>query len=101
MPGAMQWMSGPERSWMRRSECVRRGINPDDFYKLSDPNKRAEYRAMCEGCPVLAACREYVDQIEHGLDQRRIHGFWAGETAKERYRRRNPGDETAGPVAPP
>lgn len=35
------------------------------------------FRAMCDGCPILAECREYA--IEH-----ESHGFWGGLTVTER-----------------
>lgn len=38
---------------------------------------------MCEGCPFLAACRDYAVEAEEEL------GIWGGTTAEDRERIRN------------
>ena len=45
-------------------------------------------KMMCERCPVLAQCRDYVDELETGTGPPFWFGIWAGEDVKERRRRR-------------
>lgn len=45
----------------------------------------AALRPVCEGCPVLTQCREWVDTYEQVLE---MPAFAAGETPMERHRRR-------------
>jgi WhiB family transcriptional regulator, redox-sensing transcriptional regulator len=75
-------------NWTRRAAC--RGEDPDIFFNLSGNFELVvrRLRKLCYGCPVLDDCRAYIDWVEDDLPQTLCHGFWAGETVKERVRRR-------------
>ena len=74
--------------WTKRAAC--RNEDPERFYDLSGNFEQIVrgLRNLCSGCPVLDDCRNYIDWLEDGLPQGLCHGFWAGETVKERIRRR-------------
>lgn len=46
----------------------------------------AVLRQVCAACPLVRACRDYVDRLEGG--SRSAFGVWAGETPAERLARR-------------
>jgi hypothetical protein len=83
----------PERdkSWYDRAKC-RFFRNPALFHDMSlegDPvGALAELQAVCRDCPVRRACRDFVDDMELGNTDAKCHGFWAGETVKDRLARR-------------
>jgi hypothetical protein len=49
---------------------------------------KSRLQYLCSGCKVFDDCREYVDELEYLQPLRLCHGFWAGETVKERVARR-------------
>lgn len=64
--------------WRARAAC--RGLDPELFF----PERGvplAAVRAVCAGCPVVAACDEY------GLWEK--HGVWAGQAERRRKARRS------------
>jgi hypothetical protein len=78
-----------DSTWFRRAKC-RDYPFPHKFFDMSEDYSadRAELQALCDACPVIANCRAYVDWIEKSKPKAQCHGFWAGETVKERLARR-------------
>ena len=68
--------------WVERAAC--RDADPDVFFPARGESATAA-RAICEGCPVIPECRRYVDRLEVG---HYAWGFYAGESPRERQRRR-------------
>jgi WhiB family redox-sensing transcriptional regulator len=67
--------------WMRQAAC--RGA-PADLWFSERGESTSEGIAVCEGCPVKAACLEYA--LSHGQHW----GTWGGMTARARTKlRRN------------
>lgn len=72
--------------WQRRAQC--RGMDPAIFFPqpsrhgpastISQDEARA--KAVCDGCPVAAACKAYA------IAAAEPYGIWGGMTASERSR---------------
>lgn len=75
--------SGRGHAWEREAAC--RTADPEVFFKQ---HRNSEARAVCEVCPVLAQCRDLIDHIEARTGPVDHFGIWAGETPRERTRRR-------------
>ena len=73
-------------AWQDHAACAR----------LEDPSVMFPAGAVdpaalhaCATCPVKRQCREWIDQLEHGLETRDLMaGFVAGETVAQRIARR-------------
>jgi hypothetical protein len=87
----MEQVPERDKNWYDRARCRFFG-NPALFHDMSlegDPaGALAELRALCRSCPVRRECRDFVDDMEFGQTDSKCHGFWAGETVKERLARR-------------
>lgn len=59
-------------TWHSRSSCSTSPMHRWFAADVIPPDVRAELRAICGSCPVLAQCREYAGQA------RPRAGFWAG-----------------------
>lgn len=70
-------------AWMKRAACLH--FDPELFH---DENNYFKAKLVCETCPVLPDCRDYVDALEEGTSSQRWVGVWGGEAPKERARRR-------------
>jgi WhiB family transcriptional regulator, redox-sensing transcriptional regulator len=75
--------------WQRHGHCV--GVPsevffPEDEERRQRRHREAQAKLICEGCPVLAACRE------HALRTPETYGVWGAmsptERAQDRSRRR-------------
>lgn len=79
-----------QHAWRDRAAC-RDYHDPRDFFDMSaHPVQILEtLRIVCDSCPVLRSCRTYVDEQEGTSGENLCHGFWAGETVKERILRRS------------
>jgi WhiB family redox-sensing transcriptional regulator len=66
-----------DAAWQHDARCAL--IDPAPFL---DEHRQAEAAAICERCPVQAACLEYA--LEH--DER--FGIWGGLSPRERARLR-------------
>lgn len=80
----------PETEWMSRAAC--RNLPREAFFPASEAAHRPtpamrEVLAVCRRCPVLVDCRRYIDEVEH-TDGEMSFGIWAGETPRQRRRRR-------------
>jgi len=91
--------------WQRHGHCV--GV-PSDVFFPEDQERRqrrrqeAQAKLICEGCPVLAICRE------HALSRPETYGVWGAMSPTERAQavsrrraRRDPGSVTAAQVVTP
>lgn len=81
--------------WKADGAC--HGVDPDLFFvstaRHADGDAVREARAVCAGCAVIDACREYA------LDAREPFGIWGGLTVEERraeLKRRGKAARTAG-----
>ena len=76
-------------SWQDRAAC--RDYPLTLFFPFpGDEKATAEAIAICGGCQVTAACREFA------IERRTEHGVWAGEDfSLKRLRRAVPREETA------
>ena len=79
--------AGDAGDWLTAGSCA--GADPDDFFPPSWPEDRLVRRerearalAVCETCPVVAAC------LEHALATGVTHGIWGGRTEVQRARLR-------------
>ena len=76
VPAAHLW------EWQVEGAC--RVLPPEMFFHPEGERGRSrrqrieQAKAVCEGCPVLAACRE------HALTVREPYGVWGGMTEDER-----------------
>lgn len=61
--------------WTDDAAC--RDADPGWFFAV-DAALQQRALEVCEGCPVLVACRE------HAMTVRQVHGVWGGTTEKER-----------------
>lgn len=66
--------------WRRQAAC--KGNGRQMFPERGE--SAAPAKAMCASCPVFVECREWADENE----VKPIHGFIAGESARERVSRR-------------
>ena len=66
-----------DTSWMANGNCAH---EPPSTFFPSDGNGVVAARAICEECPVKAAC------LEHALVNRIEHGVWGGCSERERRR---------------
>ncbi|GCD40853.1 transcriptional regulator WhiB2 [Streptomyces paromomycinus] len=77
-----------ETAWQRRAAC--RGQDPDLFFpKGWGALYHAQIEramAICDGCPVRAACLSAALTMEHGKSIAERAGIWGGATALERHR---------------
>jgi hypothetical protein len=77
-----------DENWRTKAAC-RKGVDPEVFFadgKGNHTHRRVEIaRQICNGCPVLAACRWWVGQHPQEF------GVWAGYTAAERRCSNPPG----------
>lgn len=75
-PGELlaQWIDRP--AWMDRAAC--RGEALEVFFPARGTNTVAQARAVCESCPVYAACLRYA------LDDPELQGVWGATTTAER-----------------
>lgn len=86
--------------WKRRAAC-RRYPHPEHFFDMSADPAGIEIvlNSLCtEHCPVLRECRDFIDREESAQPKTRHHGYWAGETVKQRQARRS-GTEGSGASA--
>jgi hypothetical protein len=75
--------------WMSEAVCGRG--DPDAFHPDKQDAKAGipAAKGIClTACPVLTACRAYVDRIEAETPRSTWAGVWAGETVRERAMRR-------------
>lgn len=76
----------PFEPWMEDAACMWADRDGLFFSDSGDPRITQQARAICRSCPVIEPCRDYADRYEpNPLD---AWGIYAGETAKERQRRR-------------
>jgi WhiB family transcriptional regulator, redox-sensing transcriptional regulator len=75
-------------SWIAEAACL--GADPEIFFPPHGALFTAA-RAICAGCPVVGACRSYVDAIEASRSD--LYGFVGGETPSERTRRRRASEQ--------
>jgi WhiB family redox-sensing transcriptional regulator len=82
-------------TWQRHGHCV--GVPsevffPEDEERRQRRRREVQAKLICEGCPVLAACRE------HALRAPETYGVWGAMSPAERAhmlsRRRAPADGT-------
>lgn len=69
--------------WRTRAAC--RDSDPELFFP--DPGQSSAVRtarSICAHCPVIDACRAFIEDIETQRGARAPHGIWAGTTAEER-----------------
>lgn len=62
-----------------------------DAYFYPATNSEFAYkmaRQFCTRCPAIGECRELIDSIEEDEPKSNIRGFWAGESPRERIKRR-------------
>ena len=71
----------PRPIWHRYAAC--RGQL--DLFVRSRGESYDEASAICAECPCIRACRNEGDEVERGGS---VIGFRAGETAKQRMKRR-------------
>ena len=57
----------------------------DDFYRAGGGRVPRAIRALCESCPVRAACLEDALQHEGDAPRHLRFGVWAGTTPAERH----------------
>src|SRR5258705_10541420 len=86
--------------WQRHGHCV--GVPsevffPEDEKRRQRRRREAQAKLICQGCPVLAACRE------HALRTPETYGLWGAMSPTDgaqvlslRRARRDPGSVTAG-----
>ena len=68
-----------DRDWMRRARC--KDEDPNFFFIDRGDFEQAEaIRELCGGCQVKADCLEYA--IANNIR----HGWWGGESERNRYR---------------
>ncbi len=82
-------MTWRDNDWMDDAAC--RGAPLNVFFPGVGTNLRAWgiARTLCARCPVLDECRDWNDEMEHGvISERQMAGFYAGETPDERVARR-------------
>ena len=88
---------------VRRLEWVGRAACSPETADLFHPDKSdvsaavAQAKWICGRCPVVEECRAYIDAIETDLPRHRWTGTFAGETPRDRARRRSA--EVRGDVA--
>jgi len=72
-------LDGHDDAWMAHAACGGRG---DDLFYPSGYLKTAaqveEARAVCAGCPVVGACRQWALEVPEP------HGIWGATTPSER-----------------
>ena len=76
--------------WWNRAACRNEPL--ELFYPPDGRGRRPDWSApaaVCAECPVVEVCRADVDAMEAGTERRSVAGFRAGETAEQRYARRN------------
>jgi WhiB family redox-sensing transcriptional regulator len=67
--------------WRQSATC--RGLNPELFHPHRGDNEEVRHaKAVCAGCPVIAACLDYA------IRNREIIGIWGGTSENERKRMR-------------
>lgn len=83
-------VSGYQNTEWRKAAACAEYRDPGDFYDMSPSPRRilVTLQIVCGSCPVFRSCRDYVDEMEGTSGVNLCHGFWAGETAKERVDRR-------------
>lgn len=70
--------------WMRDAACARLGFEADQtFFPEGRGANLHEARRVCQGCPVIDQCREYVMSFEK---QSHRFGMWAGMSPQQRER---------------
>lgn len=63
-------------SWTDRAACLT--VDPDAFFpEKGKLNQIREAKAICDSCPVKAACGEYAFRTKQE------HGIWGGLTVEE------------------
>lgn len=67
--------------WMDRANCVTRGDVSPDMMQPERATRREveEAKAVCEGCPVKAQCRELAESQTSRLGGTSAYGVHAGE----------------------
>ena len=80
IPDALAEIGFHREPWHAHAACIGHGrtMYPDRG-ESAEPAK-----ALCDACPVLADCRTWGDQHE----PLPLHGYLAGESVRERKRRR-------------
>ena len=76
-------------AWMSDANCL--GTDTESWFdytpQVSSRNEELNMlRRICSRCPAIESCRDYADRLER--DSAHLYGFYAGETPKERRRRR-------------
>jgi hypothetical protein len=74
--------------WTTKAACA--GA-PDLFFGHDRGARHDAASRICESCPVFDRCRDYIDQVEEGIPFGSWFGLFAGETPRERWRRRRRG----------
>lgn len=76
-----------DRYW--RDDALCRQVDTELFFLEAHSSMRARVpKAVCLSCPVMMECRAEFDRLEKKLTYRELHGVVGGETAVERWRRR-------------
>ncbi len=74
----------PDPDWRIHAAC--RGADRNLFFaERGDVRHLAAARAICETCPVCAACADYALGLRPGTD---THGIFGGLTVEQRHRMR-------------
>jgi WhiB family transcriptional regulator, redox-sensing transcriptional regulator len=86
MPSVDLCVSTVPGAWVERAACL--GADLEIFFPPKGQSI-TEARAICADCPVLVECRSYIDRAEGGRVSE-VYGFVAGESPRQRIRRRAP-----------
>ena len=81
IPGARK-TSGDSGEWWMQGAC-RLVPDPDIFFPVDQRLDTAETQAaiaICQSCPVLGECREYILGFESGRPKAQRYGIWAAMT---------------------
>lgn len=75
--------------WAENAACTRAPELFTNNTKNCRHDEFAEAKRVCASCPVIGACRQYVDETEKGLSARNWQvGVYAGESPLDRFLRR-------------
>ena len=80
VPDALAEIGVHREPWNALASCIGHGRTM--YPERGEPTEPA--RALCAGCPVLYECRTWGDAHE----PLPLHGYLAGESVRERRRRR-------------
>lgn len=70
--------------WVGEAACASTGT--EGFYPSGWNDDWKTPQRVCEGCPVIHACREWVMGVERGTDYRHRFGIIAGMTPLARFK---------------